>query len=326
VRPLIRLLLLAVGLGLAAVLVRHVGTAAVLHLLIRIGWRFLFVSGIYAVHVGVRAAALWRVMVTSPIPYPDVLRIRLSAEAVEMLTFTGPFLAEPTKGWLLTRRGTPASAAFGAVITEYLLYTVASSLVALAALLLLLTRGGLPTEVRPAAVIVLLVTIAFIAAFIFASSTGIGLIVPVLRGAHAVIGRRAVRMAERFARIEAVIIEFLHDHPHRLFEVLAIETAAHALLVAEVWFVIVALGYSPSWTQSLMIEGGVKFVGIVFAFIPGQFGASEGTYALIAGAVGLPAAVGLTIALVRRIRGLLVAIVGLIALAIRRDRYPISAS
>jgi hypothetical protein len=259
-------------------------------------------------------------MLTSPIHYRDVLRIRLSAEAIEMLTFTGPFLAEPTKGWLLTRRGTPPSVAFAAVITEYLLYTVVSSCLAIAALSLLLTRHALPVEFRPAAVIILIVTTTFIVAFICASSTGVGLIGPIIRGARVVIGQRAVRMAEQFARIEAVIIDFLHDHAGRLSEVLAIETAAHALLVIEVWIVIGVLGFSASWTQSLIIEGGIKFVGIVFAFIPGQFGASEGTYALIATAIGLPAAVGLTIALVRRIRGLLVAILGLMALALRRDR------
>jgi hypothetical protein len=319
-------LLLAVGLGLAVVVVWYVGARVVLDLLIRIRWRVLLVSGIYAMHVGIRAAALWRVMLTSALSYPDILRIRLSAEAVERLTFTGPFLAEPTKGWLLTRRGTPTSAAFAAVITEYLLYTLVSSCLAMAALLVLVERQALPIEFRPAAVIILIVAAVFVVAFTFASLTGIGLIVPALRSAHVVMGQRALRLSERFSRIEAVIIEFLHEHPHRLFEVLAIETAAQALLVTEVWFVIAVLGYSPSWTQSLIIEGGVKFVAIVFAFVPGQVGAAEGTYALIAKAIGLPAAVGLTIAVARRIRSPLVAVVGLIALALIRDRYPVGTA
>ena len=63
------------------------------------------------------------------------------------------------------------------------------------------------------------------------------------------------------------------------------------------------------------MEGGVKFIAIAFAFIPGQFGALEGTYALVFAAIGLPAAVGLTVALVRRMRGLLVASVGVVMLA-----------
>ena len=67
-------------------------------------------------------------------------------------------------------------------------------------------------------------------------------------------------------------------------------------------------------------EGGVKFVPIAFAFIPGQFGALEGVHALLAAAIGLPAAVGLTLALVRRMRGLLVAAVGVVVLAFSSDR------
>lgn len=288
-----------------------------LRLLTQVGWRLLIISAIYAGYVAMRAAALWRVMLDSPAPYLDVLRVRLSAEAIEMLTFTGPFLAEPAKGWLLIQRGTPTSAAFATVIIEYLIYSVVSSCLAIAALLLLLMRHALPIAVRPAAGLIVILSIAFIAAFVFASSSGIGLIVPILRAGRAIVGERASQMAEQFQRVEIVIIDFLHGHIRRLAEVFAIETAAHALLVIEVWAVIVVLGLSLSWMQAIVIEGGVKFVGIAFAFIPGQFGASEGTYELLTKAIGLPAAIGLTIALVRRLRGVLVAVVGLIVLPLR---------
>jgi polyferredoxin len=96
--------------------------------------------------------------------------------------------------------------------------------------------------------------------------------------------------------------------------VLAIETIAHALLVLEVWVLLAALGLSFSWSAPLIVEGGVKFIAIAFAFIPGQFGASESVYVLIAGAVGLPVAAGLTLALVRRVRGLFLAAGGLLVL------------
>jgi hypothetical protein len=70
----------------------------------------------------------------------------------------------------------------------------------------------------------------------------------------------------------------------------------------------------------LILEGGAKFIATAFAFIPGQMGASEGIYALLAGAIGLPTAAGLTLALVRRIRGLLVASVGVLVLTLLEGR------
>lgn len=79
-------------------------------------------------------------------------------------------------------------------------------------------------------------------------------------------------------------------------------------------------GHMMSWIDPLILEGGAKFIGTAFAFVPGQVGASEGVCALLAGAIGLPAAAGLTLALVRRVRGLLVAAAGVVALARLGDR------
>jgi hypothetical protein len=104
----------------------------------------------------------------------------------------------------------------------------------------------------------------------------------------------------------------------RLAEVVAIETAAHLLLIFEVWVVLNALGFSGA-LNALIIEGGAKLSGLVFAFVPGQVGAAESVYVLLARAVGLPAAVGLTLALVRRVRGLLVGAVGVGVLTLLKD-------
>lgn len=313
----VRLAFLLFGLAVTAVLVSRAGPRFVWGLLVRTGWSLVPFMAIYAVHLCVRAAALWRTVPGASVRFADVLRIRLMGEAVEMLTFTGPFLAEPAKGWLLTRRGLPTRDAFAAVVIEYLLYTVASAGIAMTALSMLLARGTLPPRAHVGIVLVIVLTAAFLAAFAFAAITGIGLIVPTVRFSRVVIGgRRAERAAEAFTRLEEAIIRFLHHHPARLTEVLAIETAAHLLLVVEIWIVLVASGASRSWGQSFILEGGVKFVPIAFAFIPGQLGALEGVYAMLAGAIGMPAALGLTLALLRRVRDLLAAAGGLLVLAV----------
>lgn len=320
---IVRLLLLAGGVGIVALLVLRAGPALVLDMLARVGWSVPAVAAVYALHQMVRAAALWRSVPAGPVRYADVLRIRLSGEAVEMLTFTGPFLAEPAKGWLLKRCGLPAADAFAAIAIEYLLYTVVSAWMATVALSLLLARASLPPAVRPAAVAVLVTMVAFNVAFAFAAITGIGLIAPTVWASRGWIGvSRAALVADRIGQVERVLVAFLHACPGRLAEVLAIETAAHALLASEIGIVIAALGLPLSWPDPLIVEGGVKFISIAFFFVPGQLGASEGVYALLLPAIGLPAAAGLTVALVRRVRGLLVAGAGVVALAWFADRRP----
>src|SRR5437868_4518091 len=106
-------------------LVWKTGPRVVVAMLLRIGWSFPVVGGLYAMHVGIRAVALWRTMIDGVVRFTEVLRVRLAGEAMEV--FTGPFLAEPAKGWLLAGRGVTTTAAFAAVITEYLIYTVVSA-------------------------------------------------------------------------------------------------------------------------------------------------------------------------------------------------------
>jgi hypothetical protein len=56
-----------------------------------------------------------------------------------------------------------------------------------------------------------------------------------------------------------------------------------------------------------VIEGAVKYIGLAFAFVPGQLGAAEGVYAFLTGVLGLSTTAGLTLALVRRLRSVVVA-------------------
>ena len=87
----VRLALLVLGLGVIALLVKRTGLRLLLRMVARIGWRFVAIVAIYALHVGLRAVALWRSVPRQAAAFVDVLRVRLSGEAVEMLTFTGPF-------------------------------------------------------------------------------------------------------------------------------------------------------------------------------------------------------------------------------------------
>jgi glycosyltransferase 2 family protein len=312
-----RALLLVAGAIVLAVLVARVGPTVIFNLLRRVGWGFLTVSLLYTAHLAVRSAALWRSMPTATLRYVDVFRVRLAGEAVEMLTCTGPFLAEPAKGWLLTRQGATGPDAFGAVAIEYLMYTLVSAWLAAGALTLLLVRHALAPSLRAPTIGLVAGIALFTAGFAVAAISGVGLIVPVVRRAGRVVGhQRAERAVAAIEPVERVIVSFMHARPARLAEVLALEASVHTLLALEVVTVLFALELPFSWRDPFIVEGGVKFISVVFFFIPGQVGASESVYTILFEALGFSAAAGLTLALVRRVRALLVAAAGTVALSL----------
>jgi len=321
VSPRVRLLLLVAGVVVIAIMVERTGPALLLEMLRRVGWHVLTVVALYALHVSLRAVALWRSIVFRAARFSDVLRVRLEGEAVEVLTSTGPFLAGPSQGKLLMNAGVPPADAFGAVVSEYLLYTGVSAVLALVACGLLIAGGQMAPLLRTMTVAMGGLMAAFLVGMLFAMVSGIGLIVPAVRASGALFGyARARRAVELLEPMERVVLDFLHGRPARVAEVAAIEIAGHALLIAEIWVVLTALGIGFTLQTLVTIEGGAKPVGLAFFFIPGQLGALEVVYTALFRAVGLSASVGLTLALVRRVRSLCVAAIGLLALALLERR------
>ena len=317
----LRIAAVLTGFAVLVWLIRRTGVEVIAELLRRVGPTFILVAGLYALHVVLRAGALYACLTDEKTSFREILQVRLTGEAIEMLTFTGPLLAEPAKGFLLKRHGLNTGHAFGAVATEYLLYTFVSACMAVAALSFLLGNDRLPSGLHRPTTALIVGMVVFIAACIAAALTGVGLLVPIIRAGGRVVGtRRSGALLASVEPVEHEMVTFLHTRPARLTSVMLIEVAAHALLVSEIWFVVRALGGPNSFANALVAEGAAKFIGTVFAFVPGQIGASEASYVLIFRSLGLAEGVGLAVALVRRLRALLVAGVSLAIVAMTNDR------
>ena len=104
----------------------------------------------------------------------------------------------------------------------------------------------------------------------------------------------------------------VYDRPARFLMVVGLQAAAHLLLILEVYWVLAVLGNPPPLLFPLLIETASKFISLIFLFVPLQLGVAEGAYAFVLTLLGLPAVVGVTLSLVRRLRSLLVTGVGLL--------------
>jgi len=312
--PRARLLLVTLGLALMTALVIRVGVGTIATMVAQVGWAFPLIVALYVIHSAFRALVLWVALGVHAVPFLDVLRIRFSGEAVEALTYTGPLLAEPAKGLLLTSRGVPPVNAFAAISLEYLLYTVTSAGVGAIGALLLLRMGSLSPGLHAAALTLLITMVGFIVLTFAAGMSGIGLIAPALRTVNRLIRRERVTAAiESIMEVEMVLVAFLHTQPWRVVLAIVFEAASHALLMSDVWVVLHALGLQVNVFHLFVIEGSTKLVAFVFFFVPAQLGATEGGYALIFPLIGLPVAAGLTLSLLRRIRSMCIAGIGLAA-------------
>lgn len=316
---MLRLVLLLVGVALLTFLVWRLGPDEILDLLRRVGWYSVLVLSLYAAHHATRALAL-RVCVLRPglLAYRDALAIRLSGEAIQSLTFTGPLLAEPTRAWLLKRQGLTLQEGFAATITEYLIASFVAAAMSIAGLVYLVQHFEPPAVVAGIAIGVVVTFSAFLVASAIAIARRFYLIGTVIAGlAHIGVLRGRLRPDMTWInRMEDLLLAILRERPIRLIVVVLIEIAAQALLVVELFWLLKALDLAATRLFAFLIEASIKVIGIAFLFIPLQVGVAEGTYSLIFNVMGLSPAAGFALAFVRRIRSLVVASVGLATLAL----------
>src|SRR5438093_4388934 len=273
---LVRLILLLAGVTVLILIAARIGMAAMLDMTRRTGWAFVWVLVLYTLHVGLRALALGRSLPETNLRFRDIWRVRLAGEAIEMLTFTGPFLAEPSKGLLLKRLGIDTSDAFGAIAVEFLFYMMVAFWMAGFSLVVLRVRGvfGEPFEVPVA--VTLGVLMVFTAGFVYAAVARRGLIIPVVRLVSRALRRPGwmERAADRIEPVENFLVRFMHDRPGRLVEVLGLELIGHVLLAMEIWVVMRAIGSAASWADAFTMEGAIELIAAVVFFVPGQLGAA----------------------------------------------------
>lgn len=318
-----RVVLFGVGCAVFAYVMARLGIAKTVSFLLEIGWSFASMAAIYGAHQFMRTAAYRECIASNRgSSFWTLLRIRLSGEAIQFLPFTGPFLAEPAKAWLLKKQGLDLKDAVAATVSENLVYTLTSAAFAAAALSYLLRFYKLSGPLTVAVVFIIFAMSAFLMVAAFAIVRRFYLIGATLAGLKKVpaLGKYLRLDRSDIRATEDLLFVVLRDHPLRFLAILAFELAAQAMLVAETFVFLTATRQTLTPGEPLLIEGAAKFIGPAFFFIPGQVGASEGSFALIFTTIGLPASAGFALALARRLRSLLTGGVGFLLASLSRDK------
>jgi hypothetical protein len=91
---------------------------------------------------------------------------------------------------------------------------------------------------------------------------------------------------------------------------------------AEIYLILRWVGSSVDWQTALALETGSVLVDGILFFVPAKIGTQEGGKVVLFAALGLSPARGLTVGVVRRIRELVYAGLGLVALGVLTARPP----
>ncbi len=311
---LLNILVAIIGIAVLIFTVRRVGWSEVVSGVASVGWWFILVVVLGASRMACRARAWIICADDANLRFRDAFGAMLAADALGNLTPLGLLASEPTK-IMLTRSRISTVTSVASVTTENAFYTASVAVVLLAGTWFFFQRAEVPPALKHLAeVIVMTIVIAVVIGVWLARSQ------PALLSRFAPLmtrlaGRTAVP-AEAIREVESRIYGVLGWRMGRLARIGSWEALFHVAAVAEVWLVLRLLPGAADATliDAVLLESAGRFVTIAFKFIPYRLGIDEAGSGAVAQVIGMGPAAGVTLALVRRLRIMVLNVFGLIRL------------
>lgn len=326
---MIRWLLLVVGLVVLGGLIWHIGLSQIREMVERVGFVAFCMILLPLLVVYLLDTFGWSLTLgqwASRVGFVRLFMVRMAGEAINVTTPTAMLGGEPVKAYLLTRYEVPMVEGLASVVT-------AKTIMVIAQILFMLLGLGVTLWLLGAGEYNVLV------AFVTLGLLGFGILLFLVLQRYG-IGRGLLTVADtcgiRSQRLEAArpqLLELDHTirtfyrHRRRTFVLsLGIHFVAWMTELFEVYAILYFLGAEVGWLASFAIAAIAVLIKGSVSFIPGGLGAQEGGYLFLLVALGYGEVTGITFAVIRRIREIVWILIGLVFLAVLRDKTALATT
>jgi hypothetical protein len=302
-----------VGLALLIFTVERVGGwRAIVEGVAGIGWWFAAVLALGLLRMVFRTFAWLACANDRQLRFRDAFGAWLASDAIGNLTPLGLLASEPAK-ILMARSRISTVTSIASVTIENAFYTATVLVVLLTGTWLFMQRADVPQGLEQISELILVAVAVAAVVTIWAARARPA----VLSRFAPIVTRLAGKShapADAIREVEAQIYAVPQWPLGRIVNVLSWEAAFHVGAVAESWIVLRALVPAATLADAFLLESAGRFVTVAFKFVPYRIGIDEAGSGAVAAVLGLSPAVGVTLALVRRLRILILNAVGLVPL------------
>src|SRR5215470_4520944 len=293
-----------VAIGLFAWVLAHVGVASLLAQLKALRIALPIVIALSLLRLLLQSIA-WSASLKGEQVSVDILKLagaRLAGQSMGYLTVLGPVISEPMKIKLL---GTSTEPTVTATFLDNGVYWFTSALILIVGVVSLpfIAVHGTASHLIPS-----ILALALLVSVITRRS-------PILSGVLRSLGKKAPSWLARAEHFESSIRGYRLRQPGLVRRMFWIDMACQALIASEVVVVLWSLHLPIHFLAILGIEGVTRGLKMLSGWIPARLGSDEGGAISAFALTGLSPTLGLALALTRRVRDLLWAVIGIVWLA-----------
>lgn len=297
----LHLIIALTALGLFAWVIAHVGLSMMLAQLKAMRVALPIVMALSAFRLFLQSTT-WSASLKGgnvAVNKPTLIGVRLASQSMGYLTVLGPVISEPMKIKLL---GTSSEPTITATCLDTGVYWFTSALVAISGIV------SLPLFAAHGAAYHWIPVILALAFAVFAITRRN----PILAGVVRALGARTPSWLARAEKCEASIRTYRLEQPALVSRMFRIDLACQLLIASEVVVVLWSLHLPIHFFAVMAIEGVTRALKLASGWVPARVGFDEGGAVSAFAVVGFSPMLGLGLALTRRVRDLLWALMGIL--------------
>ena len=320
---MIRLVFLAAGIVVLGGLLWHIGPFRIWETVERVGlvaFCMILVPFLVVYLLDTYGWSLTLGQWASRVGFVRLFMVRTAGEAINATTPTAMLGGEPMKAYLLTRYDVPMVEGLASVVTAKTIMTLAQILymvLGLTATLWLV--GGTGYTVLVAFVSVGLLGFG-VFLFLVVQRYGFGRGLLAVADACRIRSQRLEAYRPRLLDLDRTILAFYRRRRRTFTLSMGVHFTAWLTELFEVYAILYFLGAEVGWLSSLSIAAMTALIKGSVSFVPGGLGVQEGGYLVFLVTLGYGEVTGITFAVIRRIREILWILIGLLFLAVLRDK------
>jgi uncharacterized membrane protein YbhN (UPF0104 family) len=322
-RRVIKTVMGALGVLVFLYLVKRIGLGPLASNLERFGPWFIATFMVAQTWLFCQSLAWWIIQKTyfQKLPLGTLFRIRVIGDSFNLILPSANLGGDALRAFMI-RGDVPLKDGVPSVLFDKTMEFVGSLVFLIGGLLVGLFALRLPAKLVIPVSVSLGVTAVMVALFVLAQKRG-------LMATLTQLGRISPKIAAWAAKRESSLqgidksFRLLYTRSNTMaFLPLALQIVSRLLGVAEVMIIMAVLKVPIGFIKALFISTVITAGNTAFFVLPGQWGVTEGLSVLVLQSLGYPAAAGLSLAVIRRIRKLLTTGLGLILFAAEKRKPP----
>jgi len=315
--------LTVVGVLLLLYLVQRIGLRTLWSTIVQFGPWYLLTCLIGAAGLLSQAGAWWLIMKDffQRVPLLELFRVKIISDGFNLILPSASLGGDAMRAFLIKDR-VPLSVGVPAVLFDKTIEFIASVFFLGSGLLLGLLSLRLPVALIVPAVISLAITSVGICLLVLVQKRGVTRSLMRVSAPLPAARRWVVKREEKFEAMDKSLGFLYSRSNYRALFPIAVHILARCVSVLEIVAIMAVLGAPVSYVQALFIATIVTSANTAFFLFPGQWGVQESVHVLVLQSMGFPAAVGLSLGLIRRIRKLMFVGLALVLLELKKRWVP----